>query len=222
MPCNSFFFFSPFYRRSKSRIQPHSEVPKKKEDWPQLGTIVQFQSRVRARLLRLYDDILSGRRPLTRKIGRVLYMTLEHEGMHAETLLYMLFQRAGTGTIPPAGFSVPQWSILAKSWDALPPPKSNRVELGPEAVTLGHNDAEADDVSGDVVNHEFGWDNERPQRTVHVGKFAIEWRPITNGQFYEFYMGEKSGCLDFPVSWAMVDDKVQVHRCFLFYFLTLD
>lgn len=211
-----FLSLSHLQRRPTFYIQPHSEIPKNKEEWPQLGVILQFQSRVRARLLRLYDDILSGRRSLTRKIGRVLFMTIEHEGMHAETLLYMLLQRAGTGTIPPAGFSVPQWSILAKSWDALPLPKSDRVQLGPEVVTLGHDDAEVDDALGDISSHEFGWDNESPHRKVHVGKFAIEWRPITNGQFYEFYMGEGSGCIDFPASWVMVDDKVQVHRRFLF------
>jgi len=142
-------------------------------------------------------------------------MTFEHEGMHAETLLYMLLQRAGTGTLPPQGFSVPQWSIFAKTWDALPAPKSARVELGPEVVTLGHDDVEADDDTGDVLNHEFGWDNESPQRKVQVDKFAIEWRPITNGQFYDFYAGQgKERGVDFPASWVMVDGEVQVHRQF--------
>lgn len=43
-----------------------------------------FQSRVRERLLNVYADIESGKRTLTRKIARVLFMTLEHEAFHAE------------------------------------------------------------------------------------------------------------------------------------------
>ncbi|KAF8621300.1 hypothetical protein AX15_007898 [Amanita polypyramis BW_CC] len=198
-----------------SICHPHSEVPRSDKDWPELGTILQFQSRARSRLLKLYDDVLSGRKPLTRKIGRVLFMAYEHEAMHAETLLYMLLQRAGTGTLPPPGLSVPQWSVLTEGWDSLPLPKSDRVVLGPEVITLGHDDFESDDETGDVVTHEFGWDNEGPQRKVTVGKFAIEWRPITNGQFYEFYMQAGKGYVDFPASWVIMEDgEIQVRTLY--------
>ena len=63
--------------------QDHSEVPQADEDWPKLETIIDFQSRVRRRLSQLYDDIHSGK-TLTRKIGRVLQMTYEHEALHTE------------------------------------------------------------------------------------------------------------------------------------------
>ncbi|KAM6493785.1 DUF323 domain containing protein [Amanita muscaria] len=192
----------------------HSEVPQRDEDWPQLSTVLQFQSRVRARLLKLYDDLLSGRKPMTRRIGRVLFMTYEHEGMHAETLLYMLLQRAGTGTLPPQGFRIPQWEIVAKGWETIPPPYSERVELGPEEVLLGHDDIENEDFQSDSVDHEFGWDNESPQRKVLVGKFAIEWRPITNGQFYQFYIGEGKECVDFPASWVMENGETKVRTLY--------
>ena len=59
-------------------------MPTKDEDWPKLVEILDFQSRVRARLRALYDDIESGKRPLTRRMARVLMLTLEHEGFHAE------------------------------------------------------------------------------------------------------------------------------------------
>ncbi|KAK2464599.1 hypothetical protein APHAL10511_003388 [Amanita phalloides] len=199
-----------------TQCHPHSEVPNKDSDWPKLETIVNFQSRVRARLRRLYDDVLSGHKTLTRRMGRVLFMTLEHEAMHAETLLYMLLQRAGTGTLPPPGFSVPQWSILAEAWDALPSPTTDKVVLGPQVLTLGHDDRDADDAAegDDVQNHEYGWDNESPQRTVHVAKFAIEWRPITNGQFYDFFMGQGQGRVELPASWIMVDGEIQVRTLY--------
>ncbi|KAF8636197.1 hypothetical protein AX17_003685 [Amanita inopinata Kibby_2008] len=206
-----------------SICHPHSEVPQKDEDWPPLGSILQFQSRVRARLLKLYDDIHSGRKTLTRSIGRVLFMVYEHEALHAETLLYMLLQRAGTGTLPPPGFGVPQWTVLAETWNAAPPPSSDRVVLGPETVVIGHDDVDADDDAaggGDVTHHEFGWDNESPQRTIQVGRFAIEWRPITNGEFLEFYLGggdrdgqgqgQSQSQVELPASWVVENGGYKV------------
>ena len=64
--------------------QPHSEVPQRDEDWPSLSSIMQYQSRVRERVMNLYRDIDSGKVKLTRKIARVLFMTHEHEAFHAE------------------------------------------------------------------------------------------------------------------------------------------
>jgi hypothetical protein len=69
---------------SHEQQQPHSEVPEKEEDWPSYSTILDFQRRVRARLSILYAELESGRRPMTRKVARVLFMTLEHESWHTE------------------------------------------------------------------------------------------------------------------------------------------
>ncbi|TFK40758.1 DUF323 domain-containing protein [Crucibulum laeve] len=184
-----------------SECHPHSEVPQEDGEWPALSSILQFQSRVRARVLDIYDDIEASKRVLTRKMARVLFMTLEHEAMHAETLLYMLLQRAGSGTLPPPGFTSPPWASLAANWDAAPIPKTVTITLGPASVSLGHDDNEADDYAGDILSHEFGWDNEHPRRTVQVEKFNIEWRPITNGDFYNFYKGKGKGKVCLPASW---------------------
>lgn len=45
---------------------------------------MDFQSRVRQRALDLYNNIQSGKLVLTRKVGRVLQMTYEHEALHTE------------------------------------------------------------------------------------------------------------------------------------------
>lgn len=211
--------------RQVTVLQDHSEVPRSDEDWPKLETIMDFQSRVRHRLLQLYDDIHTGKITLTRKIGRVLQMTYEHEALHAEvysssacflepalilsldqTLLYMLLQRAGTGTIPPPEFTPPNWTSLTKIWEATPKQINPTVTLGPATVTLGHDDFEADDMDPvktmEVDGHEFGWDNESPKRDVDVGEFSIDWRPITNGQFYEFYKSEGQEKVKLPATWV--------------------
>ncbi|KAG6809208.1 hypothetical protein H0H92_001163, partial [Tricholoma furcatifolium] len=171
----------------------HSEVPEKDEDWPVLETIIGFRNNVRKRLIGLYHDLHTGKQRLTRTIARTLVMTLEHEGFHIETLLYMLIQRAGTagGTLPPPGFTSPPWDSLAAQWDSHPLPATPTVVLGPATITLGHDDSEAHDVLpgiADIVDdHVFGWDNESPKRPLDVGAFRAEWRPVTNGEFEAFW-----------------------------------
>lgn len=64
--------------------QSHSEVPQNKEDWPTLSSILDFKSRARQRLLKVYSDIASGKLEMTRNVGRVLFMTWEHEAFHTE------------------------------------------------------------------------------------------------------------------------------------------
>lgn len=124
----------------------------------------------------------------------------------------MLLQRAGTGTIPPTGFVPPVWDILADAWNAAPAPKTAAVTLGPETISMGHDDDEEHEDSTDVVGHDFGWDNEQPKRDVHVGRFRIEWRPVTNGEFYEFYTAGGKDKVQFPATWIEVDGAVQVNR----------
>ncbi|KAH9991248.1 DUF323 domain-containing protein [Russula vinacea] len=204
-----------------TECHPHSEVPQRDEDWPLHSTILDFQKRVRARLSDLYAELESGRRPLTRKVARVLFMTLEHEAFHTEvgnfkfTLLYMLIQRAGTGTIPPSvgGFTTPCWESLAEAWDAAPEPSSVTVALGPATIELGHDDYQADDGSLDVRDHEFGWDNEHPRHKVDVGEFRIEWRPVTNGQFYEYWKTAE-GKVPIPKSWVMHNGNIMVRTLY--------
>jgi hypothetical protein len=73
---------------SADSSQSHSNVPDIDEDWPTLASVVAFRDRVRARLMRLYDELLSGKRKATRNIARTLVMTLEHEGFHVEVRVH--------------------------------------------------------------------------------------------------------------------------------------
>ncbi|EEB96545.1 hypothetical protein MPER_04307 [Moniliophthora perniciosa FA553] len=71
----------------------HSEVPERDEDWPTIETIISFRDGVRARLARLYDDLNTGKRQLTRNIARTLVMTHEHEGFHVEVWETLVLSR---------------------------------------------------------------------------------------------------------------------------------
>ena len=118
----------------------------------------------------------------------------------------MLLQRAGSGTIPPPDFTPPNWESLTAIWDAAPKPTNTLTTLGPATVSIGHDDVEAEDADARKVTrvdgHEFGWDNESPKRDVSVGKFHIEWRPVTNGEFYDYYTGGGNTQVKFPASWV--------------------
>ncbi|GLB42137.1 putative sulfatase-modifying factor enzyme 1 [Lyophyllum shimeji] len=196
----------------------HSEVPEKDEDWPILDTIVAFRNRVRARLVQLYEDLQSGKRPFTRNIARTLVMTLEHEGFHVETLLYMLIQRAGSGTLPPPGFTPPPWELLARQWDAAPAPAVSTVLLGPATVSLGHEDSEGDDglegIAEDMDGHVFGWDNENPTRTYEVATFRAEWRPVSNREYETFWRKDGACKARFPASWVEQDGEIKIRTMY--------
>lgn len=124
--------------------------------------------------------------------------------MYPKTLLYMLIQRAGTGTLPPPGFTAPPFELLSSQWNnpsVSPLPTSTSVLIGPATITMGHDDSETDDRDSDVEpEHEFGWDNESPARSVFVGQVRAEWRPVTNGEFLAFWKDCKNG-VEIPCSW---------------------
>lgn len=148
---------------------------------------------------------------LTRHIGRVLFMTFEHEAMHAETLLYMLIQSKSTR--PPTAVATPQWDILAKSWanEAIPN-KVLTIEGG--TVELGHHDLESEDqkylTKDGWETHENGWDNEHPAAVATVKTFKVDSLPITNNE-YKASLGESK---DIPASWIEADGKVMVRTLY--------
>ncbi|TFK23689.1 DUF323 domain-containing protein [Coprinopsis marcescibilis] len=221
-PTEPAYFWSIFERGIDPHVDDpdhchnHSEVPDKDEDWPDLSSIISFRNGVRDRLVRLYDELESGQRILNRNVARTLSMTLEHEGFHIETLLYMLIQRAGTGTLPPRGFRSPEWTILSKQWNQISPPSSCMAQLGPAQLMMGHDDSEADDKlphnPADIVDHNFGWDNESPARVVEVGRFNVDWRPITNSEYESFCKETRRS--ELPKSWVREDGENKVRTLY--------
>lgn len=195
----------------------HSVVPECDEDWPVLGEVLGFRDRVRRLVETTLGELARGERTLTRRMARTLMMLHEHEAWHIETILYMLIQRAGTGALPPPGFTRPPWALLAAQWDAVPPPTTPAAVLGPCDVVLGHDDAETDDLARecehDVAAHALGWDNESPQRAVAVGRFTAEWRPVSNGEFLRFWRAQ-AGAVAMPASWVEEDGEVKVRTLY--------
>ncbi|EMD69895.1 hypothetical protein COCSADRAFT_32544 [Bipolaris sorokiniana ND90Pr] len=165
----------------------HSEVP---EEWPPLGTILQYQQTIRKNLEALYD---SGEAEKNCRISRGLWIAFEHEAMHLETLLYMLIQ--SDKVLPPPGIKQPDFAAFAAQSEVMA--VENEWFTIPESdIDIGLNDPEKDFGS----KRYFGWDNERPCRSVHVKSFRAKARPITNGEYATYLL--QTGKKEIPASWC--------------------
>ncbi|KAF2103583.1 hypothetical protein NA57DRAFT_33375 [Rhizodiscina lignyota] len=170
-----------------THIHAHSEVP---DEWPPKEEILAFQDRVRARIQKLYE---TGAAYSDRKVGRALWLGLEHEVMHIETLLYMLIQ--SENMLPPDGVITPDFGAMAKTAATHAVP-NEWVTVPERELTVGLEDPESDDGP----DRYFGWDNEKPPRKAYVGAFQAKARPITNGEFAEYL--EKNHLDAIPASWT--------------------
>jgi formylglycine-generating enzyme required for sulfatase activity len=140
----------------------------------------------------------------TQRAARVLFMTYEHEGQHAETLLYMLAQSLDTES-PGA---TPDWEVLKNTWTI---DQQVIIEVAGGRITMGHDDPEQEDdqdKSKDWSQHEFGWDEESPSHTVEVKSFKVNALPITNGEYAKFL--ESSNTETIPASWIKHEGKTMI------------
>lgn len=165
----------------------HSEIP---EEWPPVNEITNFQQRVRARVKSLYESGVVEREHAIRK---AMWIGFEHEVMHLETLLYMLVQ--SEKMLPPAGAVKPDFEAIAR--EARVKAVDNQwFDIPKQTVVLGLDD----DDSDHITKRFFGWDNEKPRRTVEVAAFEAKARPITNGEYLQ-YMTQR-GIQKIPASWS--------------------
>lgn len=163
----------------------HSEIP---DTWPELGEILTFQARLRERVLKLYE---TGQAYEDQWTGRAMWLGFEHEIMHLETLLYMLLQSDKTRS-PPG--TKPDFAKLAAE------AKRNAIEnewfdVPEQTISLGIDDPD----NGEGPVRYFGWDIEKPARSVRVGAVKAKARPITNEEYARYLCAIGSDCL--PTSW---------------------
>ena len=179
------------------KCHAHSEVP---DTWPPVDKLLGYQERVRQRVLTLYE---SGDAFNDRKIARGLWVGFEHEAMHIETLLYMLIQ--SEKTLPPPSAVKPDFEAMAREAEAKVVP--NEWNLIPATtLRLGMDDPES--TSGPT--RFFGWDAEKPSRSVSVHSFVAKSRPITNREFAQ-YLHHKE-IANIPASWSEEHGVNEVHQ----------
>ncbi len=143
----------------------HPEVP---EQWPSLQETIEYRDEVRGAILDSVEAIFDCRSGDVLAHGeRVFEMTLEHEYMHQETLLYMLQQMAPADKRrPPA----------ARECSFRPATECRAIRIPAGRARLG---AKFADIA-------FGWDNEFSETTIEVPSFTIDSVPVTNGRFFDF------------------------------------
>ena len=178
-----------------------------------------FRDRVRKRLWRIYERMDSSDLQVSRHVARVIFMTYEHEAMHAETLLYMLIQSASTR--PPTAVAKPEWEQLAIRWKN--EAAANEVLTIPGgSVELGHIDVESQDSGFKTeklwTNHELGWDNESPAVVHHVKSFKVDALPISNADYLAHLKTKAEFNWDddcaLPASWVEVDGEWKVRTMY--------
>ncbi len=146
-PCEPSYFPRIFERGidpdvdNPDHCHAHSEIP---DEWPPLEEILVYQERVRAKVHELCES-----KNTPREVGRALWIGMEHEIMHLETLLYMLLQ--SDKTLPPTIFT-PDFEGDAKRAEAARVP-NQWFQVPEQRITIGLDDP--DDNSG--PDHHFGW-----------------------------------------------------------------
>lgn len=163
-----------------------SEVP---DSWPALGDILDYRGRVRKRVRLMLERL--ERRPDAR-LAEALWLGFEHEAMHMETYLYMLLQSPDVK--PPLGVARPDFRALAEK-SAREITYNGWFKIPEHDVLVGLNDA-----PNGGGQQSFGWDNEKPMRVVHAGRFAAQARPISNGEYAKYLEDQKIDRI--PAAWV--------------------
>jgi ergothioneine biosynthesis protein EgtB len=139
-----------------------------RELWPDRSVVRQFAEEADARVIDalVRDDLDRPGHPLL-DCAEAVYVILEHEAMHQETLHYMLHRLPWAEKSRPPGYR-PRIGGAA--------PASTWIEIAPGRATLGVDRGSA----------RFTWDNERPRHSKTVEAFLIERGNVTNAAFMEF------------------------------------
>jgi len=138
------------------------------ERWPSRPAVQQFARAADARVIDAlaHDDIDRPGHPLLDR-AEAVFVILEHEVMHQETLHYMLHRLSWAQKRCPPGYR-PRIEGAA--------PHSAWIEIAPGRATLGIDRGSA----------RFAWDNECPRYSEHVRAFAMERHDVSNAGYMEF------------------------------------
>jgi hypothetical protein len=114
--------------------------------------------------------------------------------MHLETFLYMLLQ--SDKTLPPPVAERPDFEKLFRQARANAKP-NEWFAIPEQTLSIGLDDT--DDRS--LPDSSFGWDNEKPQRTITVRAFEAQARAVTNGEYAKYLQATRQRRR--PESWVL-------------------
>jgi formylglycine-generating enzyme required for sulfatase activity len=150
-----------------SQCHKHSTVP---TQWPEINAVKEYKTKAREIVLSNVAKLLTKNEMMAQK-GRVLSMVVEHDLMHAETLLYML------QVMDPKLKNRPSDKVLNYIINGDIHPSTDKMASIPGGqIKLGQ----------DFYAASWGWDNEFPKHSTTVPSFSVDLLPVTNRQFLEF------------------------------------
>ncbi|KAF5567937.1 DUF323 domain-containing protein [Fusarium napiforme] len=174
-----------------SKCHDHSELP---DGFPCLGDILLYRERVKQRIALLYQS----EKPCTdRCIGRALWIGFEHEGLHAETFLFMTIQ--SPNILSPPDMLRPDFEKLAKE-AASRRLQNPWIKVPEQTFTIGYHDPESDDGP----NRFFAWDNEREPYDIAVSQIEAQGRPVSNGEYAKYLVDVEDPQI--PTTWSKTRD----------------
>jgi iron(II)-dependent oxidoreductase len=148
-----------------------------RESWPDRRVVRAFAAEADARVLHALEEADLDRpgHPFLDR-AEVVFVVLEHEAMHQETLLYMLHRLDFPSKRRPAGtFSATDAAArIGSPTDR--PPRQEWIRIPAGRATLGVDRAAV----------RFAWDNECPSLVAPVPSFEMERHDVTNAAFMEF------------------------------------
>ncbi len=147
---------------------PAGDPERNRERWPGRTVVGQFARAADARVIDALTHAELDRpgHPLLDR-AEAVFVILEHEAMHQETLHYMLHRLPWAQKRCPPGYR-------PRVEGAAPP--AIWIEIPPGRATMGV----------DRSSVRFAWDNECPRYSGQVRAFAIERDNVTNAAFLEF------------------------------------
>jgi len=167
---------------------PKAPAARNRELWPDRSVVRQFAQAADERVIEalLHGDIDRPGDPLLDR-AEAVFVILEHEVMHQETLLYMLHRVPHGLKRSPSGYRPRVDGAI---------PRTRWIDIGPGRATLGVDRSEA----------VYAWDNECPRRAEPVRAFAIESGNVTNAAFMEFVAsgGYRAARFWRPADWDWV------------------
>ncbi|KAF4498755.1 hypothetical protein FAGAP_5064 [Fusarium agapanthi] len=152
----------------------HSELP---DVFPCLRVILLYRERVKERIKSLYQT----ERPYTdRCIGRALWISFEHESLHAETPDFVKLAKEAASR------------RLQNPW----------IKVPEQTFTIGYHDPEGDDGP----DRFFAWDNEREPYDITVPQIEAQGRPVSNGEYAKYVVDRKEPQI--PATWSKMRDAL--------------
>ena len=146
-------------------------------DWPAIDVVQAFCQRVRTTLDAALQRRLQADPQLDRPTRDAIEMAIEHRLMHLETLSYKLPQLPLSAFIPAACEAArEQPGPQQPGYDRVGGPRqARRIEIPAGRAAIGRR-----------RDAQFGWDNEFGQHVIDVPAFALDARPVTNGELLTF------------------------------------